>query len=279
MKYAEVVFTCKGGEEWQKDLLIQDLAAMGFDTFEDTDEGFAGYIAAAKFDRNVLEVLLIGQPEGFVVDYTYQEIQPQNWNKVWESNFDPIVIDEVCYIRATFHEPKPSYDYEIIIDPKMAFGTGHHQTTSMMVRYILENEMKGANVLDMGCGTGILAILAAKKGAKQVLAIDYDPVCIESTEENLVLNKVTDIQTAIGSVEQLGEQKFDVIFANINRNILLDHLSAYAAAMEPGGKLYLSGFFVEKDLEIMNAEAKRIGFAYQEHQEDGKWAASKYVRI
>lgn len=277
MKYAEVVFSCKGGEEWQKDLLIQDLAAMGFDTFEDTNEGFAGYIAAGQFDRNALEVLLIGQPEGFVVDYTYEEIQSQNWNKIWESNFEPIVIDEVCYIRATFHQSKPNFDYEIIIDPKMAFGTGHHQTTSMMVRYILRSELKGARVLDMGCGTGILAILSAKKGAEQVLAIDYDPVCIESAEENLLLNGVSNTKTAIGSVEQLGDLKFDAIFANINRNILLDHLPAYAAALESGGKLFLSGFFVEQDLEILNKEAERNGLMYQEHQEDGKWAASAYV--
>lgn len=279
MKYSEVIFTCKGGEDWQKDLLIQDLAALGFDTFEDRDSGFAGYIASEQFDRNAVELLLIQQPEGFVVDYEYHEIVSQNWNEVWESNFNPIVIDEVCYIRATFHQPRLDFDYEIIIDPKMAFGTGHHQTTSMMVRFILKQDLQGAKVLDMGCGTGILAILAGKRGAQNIVAIDNDPVCISSTDENILLNNISNISTVVGSVDQLDGRIFDVILANINRNILIDHLPTYAKSIKKGGDLYLSGFFEDHDLEIINKKAQEVGFVYQQHQVDGNWAASHYIML
>ncbi|WP_257093365.1 50S ribosomal protein L11 methyltransferase [Sphingobacterium sp. E70] len=146
-----------------KDLLVSDLADIGFDTFEDTESGFAAYIPAANLDLQALETLMLNLDEGFEVDYKVQEIENQNWNKLWESNFNPIEVGGQCYVRATFHDAKPDFPYEIIIDPKMSFGTGHHQTTSMMLQYILENDFEGKQVLDMGCGTGILAILASKK--------------------------------------------------------------------------------------------------------------------
>src|SRR5690606_13495459 len=191
MRYCEVIFTCKGGEVWQKDLLIQDVAALGFDTFEDRENGFSGYLPYAQFDASSLDQLLIGQAEGFLVDYEYREIQHENWNAVWESNFQPIVVADRCYVRATFHEARPEFPLEIVIDPKMAFGTGHHQTTAMMMEYILEQDsLQGLSVLDMGCGTGILAILAGKLGANPILAIDYDPICVESTIENVQLNNI-----------------------------------------------------------------------------------------
>ncbi len=280
MRYSEVLFTCKGGEDWQKDLLIQDLAGLGFDSFEDRAHGFAGYIPAAQFDPATLDQLLIGQPVGFLVDYEYREIKPENWNAVWESNFNPITIADRCHVRATFHESRPDYPIEIVIDPKMAFGTGHHQTTSMMMHYLLglSEEISGKSVLDMGCGTGILAILAGKLGADPILAIDNDPVCVESTLENAQLNNINNIITKAGSTELIGDRIFDFIFANINRNILLDHLEFYQKALNKGAMLFLSGFYESGDLDVIRNRALEKGLKYLNHRTDTLWAAACFVK-
>lgn len=279
MRYCEVIFTCRGGEDWQKDLLVQDLAALGFDSFEDSKDGFKGYLPAAQFDAAVLDQLLIGQPIGFLVDYECREIKPENWNAVWESNFSPLTIADRCHVRATFHEARPEYPLEIVIDPKMAFGTGHHQTTAMMMKYILNlQNMQGSSVLDMGCGTGILAILAGKLGADPILAIDNDPVCTVSTGENARLNNVHNIFTKTGSVESIDGKPFDFIFANINRNILLDHLASYANAMKVGSTLLISGFYEKDDLEIIRNQAIIFGLEYEDHQIDGEWASAQFIK-
>ena len=212
------------GEGWQEDILIDALGDLGFDTFESRERGFAAYIASEKLDLQALESLLIHQPIGFEVSYTVNEIPPQNWNSVWERNFEPVVVADQCYIRATFHPAVSTYPYEIVIDPKMAFGTGHHQTTALMVRQMLSGRFEGKSVLDMGCGTGILAILAAKLGASSVLAVDNDPVCVASVEENKIRNGAVHIVTQCGSVEVIRNQRFDIILANINRNILLEQI-------------------------------------------------------
>ena len=278
MKYSEVIFTCKGGEDWQRDLLIHDLAGIGFDTFESKVDGFAAYIATEQLDLQFLESLLIHQPAGFDVDYKIKEILPRNWNAVWESNFEPVVIADQCYIRATFHEPQPAYPYEIIIDPKMAFGTGHHQTTSLIIQYMLETEFEGKKVLDMGCGTGILAILAAKLGASEVLAIDNDPVCVASVEENRTRNGVAHVSTECGSVDLIIGRQFDVILANINRNILLDQMNAYSQPLETAGELYISGFYDGDDLEVLKAAAARNALGYDSHKELDGWVASRFIK-
>ena len=159
MRYSAVRFTSDGIQDWQQDLLIADLADIGFDTFEDTSEGFDAYIPTSNLDIAALETVLLKQVDGYQLDYRVEDLAEQNWNQLWESNFNPITVDGQCHVRATFHTPQPQYAYEIVIDPKMSFGTGHHQTTSMMLSYILENDMADRMVLDMGCGTGILAIL------------------------------------------------------------------------------------------------------------------------
>lgn len=278
MKYTAVIFTCKGGEDWHRDLLMHDLAGLGFDTFESRDNGFTGYIASEQLDLQAMEALLIHQPVGFGVTYTVTEILPQNWNEVWERNFEPVVVADQCYIRATFHSPQPAYPYEIIIDPKMAFGTGHHQTTSLMMRYMLETSFENKNVLDMGCGTGILAILAAKLGASRIWAIDNDPVCIESVEENKVLNSVAHILAACGSTELIDNQQFDVILANINRNILLNQLDNYARCLEDSGLLYISGFYNGTDLEVLKTAGAQHALAYESHKELDGWVAARFVK-
>jgi len=278
MRYTEVIFTCKGDEGWQQDVLMHELAGMGFDTFETRDNGFAGYIASEQLDLQSLESLLIHQPVGFEVAYKVKEILPQNWNEVWERNFEPVVVADQCYVRATFHPPAPAYPYEIIIDPKMAFGTGHHQTTSLMMRYLLETDLDGKTVLDMGCGTGILAILAAKLGASSVWAIDNDPVCVASVEENKVLNSVAHIVSKCGSMELIVNETFDIILANINRNSLLDQLAGYAGSLRADGLLYVSGFYDGADLAALKAVGLQYALVYEDHRVLADWAAARFVK-
>ncbi|WP_159637984.1 50S ribosomal protein L11 methyltransferase [Sphingobacterium composti Ten et al. 2007 non Yoo et al. 2007] len=278
MKYTAVNFVSADIQDWQKDLLIADLGDIGFDTFEDTEEGFSAYIPSSNLDLQALETLLLHQVVDYSLDYQVQDVKEENWNALWESNFNPIVVDDTCYVRATFHEAKPEYTYEIVIDPKMSFGTGHHQTTSMMLSYILENNFQSKNVLDMGCGTGILAILASKKGAKSVLAVDYDTICVDSVKENSELNNITNVKPLLGSKEVIEGQKFDCILANINRNILLDQMSTYADNLDSNGELYISGFYEEEDLPILRKFCEELSFSFVSNKVLDKWCAAKFIK-
>ncbi len=278
MKYTAVTFTSSNMEEWQKDLLIAELANLGFDTFEDQDQGFVAYIPAANLDIQALETALIVEAVGYDISYDVNELENKNWNQVWESNFSPIVVDDQCYVRATFHEDKPEYPYQIIIDPKMSFGTGHHQTTSMMLSFILENDFEGKSVLDMGCGTGILAILASKRGASNILAVDFDPICVESVLENKVLNQVDNIEAKLGSKEAIEGKKFNSILANINRNILMDQFDVYYADLENSGELYISGFYDGEDLDILKNKAEGLGFQFVDKKVLDTWCAAKFIK-
>lgn len=278
MKYTAVHFVSSDIQDWQKDLLIAELGEIGFDSFEDSEKGFSAYVRSANFDVQALETLLLREVDGYHLDYEIQDVEEQNWNALWESNFNPIVVDDCCYVRATFHEAKPEYTYEIVIDPKMSFGTGHHQTTSMMLSYILENDFEGKKVLDMGCGTGILAILASQKGASSVLAVDYDSVCIDSVKENCELNNISNIESRLGSKEAIAGMAFDTILANINRNILLDQMATYAADLKKGGELYISGFYVEEDLPILKQCCEEHALAYESHKALDNWCAAKFIK-
>src|SRR6201996_736041 len=203
MNYYELLFTTITTEDYQQDLLINTLGEIGFDTFEELEFGFKAYIPVADFDQHKLDKALEIYRDIFTFSYEITLIPQKNWNEVWESNFEPIAIKDNIFVRATFHEPRPEFEYEIVIDPKMAFGTGHHQTTSMMLELMLENDFAGKKVLDMGCGTGILAIMAAKLGATEITAIDYDPVCYDSTFENAALNNISNITVFCGSKEAI----------------------------------------------------------------------------
>lgn len=278
MKYSVVHFHSSDILEWQKDLLVDELASIGFDTFEDKDFGFSAYIPSDSINIQALETVLLSQVEGFQLDYTIEDIEEQNWNLLWESNFNPITIDDSIYVRATFHAPQPDFKYEIVIDPKMSFGTGHHQTTSMMLSYIVENQFEGKRVLDMGCGTGILSILASMRGAQSVLAIDFDPICVESVIENKALNHIDNIEERLGSKEVIGQSSFDVIIANINRNILLDQLDTYAEVLNTGGELYLSGFYIGEDLDIIKQKSESLNIFFKENKVLDNWCAAKFVK-
>lgn len=278
MKYTAVTFTSSTIEEWQKDLLIAELANLGFDTFEDQGQGFVAYVPSSNLDIQALETVLATEAVGYDISYQVEELENKNWNQVWESNFSPILVDDQCYVRATFHEDKPEYPYQIIIDPKMSFGTGHHQTTSMMLSFILENNFEGKRVLDMGCGTGILAILASKRGAKDILAVDFDPICVESVNENKELNQVSNIEAKLGSKEVIVGLRFDVVLANINRNILLDQFDVYASDLPDAGELYISGFYDGEDLEILREKAETLGFQFVEKKVLDTWCAAKFIK-
>jgi ribosomal protein L11 methyltransferase len=278
MNYYELTFIVEDEEGYRRDLLINALGDIGFDTFEDTDTGFNAYIPVDDFSEETLTAILNPFYEQFPLSYKTNFLEQKNWNEVWESNFKPITIADKIYVRATFHEAKPEFKYEIVIDPKMAFGTGHHQTTAMVLQLMLENDFSNKQVLDMGCGTGILAIMASKLGAAQITAIDYDPVCYESTIENAQLNNINNIIALCGSKEVIADAQYDIILANINRNILLDQMHRYAEVLKLGSEIYFSGFYETPDLEIITVEAKRLGLTYVTHKKDKDWVAAKFVK-
>lgn len=278
MNYYELLFTTITTEDYQQDLLINALGEIGFDTFEELDFGFKAYIPATDFDQNKLDEQLSLYQDMFTFSYEVTLIPQKNWNEVWESNFEPIEIGNKIFVRATFHQPRPKFPYEIVIDPKMAFGTGHHQTTSMMLELILENDFENKTVLDMGCGTGILAIMASKLGASAITAIDYDPVCYESTIENAQLNHIQNIKALCGSKEVIPDEQFDIILANINRNILLDQMQRYSEVLKVGGEIYFSGFYETPDLDIITDEARKHGLKYIIHKKNKDWVAAKFVK-
>lgn len=258
--------------------MINTLGEIGFDTFEELDFGFKAYIPSADFDEERLGEALLPYRDMFSFSYEINLIPQKNWNEVWESNFEPIEISNKIFVRATFHQPRPEFPYEIVIDPKMAFGTGHHQTTSMMLELMLDGDFCGKKVLDMGCGTGILAIMAAKLGAADITAIDYDPVCYSSTIENAQLNRVDHIEVICGSKEAIPGEKFDIIMANINRNILLDQLQRYNEVLKPGGAIYLSGFYEIPDFEIIAKEADKYDLNYITRKKDSDWVAAMFTK-
>ncbi|MRX48416.1 50S ribosomal protein L11 methyltransferase [Pedobacter puniceum] len=278
MNYYELVFTLISTEDFHQDLLINELAGIGFDTFEETDLGFKAYIKSADFNKDELDQALSAYYEMFTFKYEINLIPQKNWNEVWESNFSPIELANQVYIRATFHEPKPYFPYEIVIDPKMAFGTGHHQTTVLMLEWLLETELKDKSILDMGCGTGILAILASKLGAKEVDAIDYDELSYDSALENAALNNIQNLTAICGSKEAIPNKIYDVILANINRNILLEQIDRYATALKEGGELFMSGFYKEPDLEIIIDKARKHDLKFISHKELNNWISAKFIK-
>jgi ribosomal protein L11 methyltransferase len=278
MRYIQLTIISSNIKEYQQDLLINDLAEIGYNTFENNPQGFDAFTELNTYNSSHLEEILNSlDPE---INYTFavQEIEGRNWNEEWEKNFQPLIIGKECYVRATFHEPKPDYKYQIVIDPKLAFGTGHHQTTTMMMEYILTTSLKNQSVLDMGCGTGILAILAGMTGARELVAIDNDPVCYESAIENAALNNIQNITVLCGGKEVIPNQKFDVILANINRNILLDQMSDYAVALQPNGSIYFSGFYESPDLDLIRDAAAINNIVYQDHKKNGDWVSAFFKK-
>jgi ribosomal protein L11 methyltransferase len=257
------------------DILIAELGEAGFESFVEESEGVLAYIQKTDWSDTILEDVEILKHSGFKITHQYKEIIQENWNATWESNFKPIQVANSCVVRAPFHE-KPNVAFDIIIEPKMSFGTGHHETTHMMLQHILAHDFKGTSVLDMGCGTGVLAILAAKKGANTIDAIDIDNWCFQNSLENVARNKCEYINVYEGDVNLLADRKYDVIIANINRNILLADIPLYAKSLNENGVLFLSGFYA-KDVQIITEKCLEVALKFEKKLEKNNWVALKYV--
>ncbi|WP_106793075.1 50S ribosomal protein L11 methyltransferase [Aquimarina sp. Aq78] len=256
------------------EILIAELGYVGFESFVETENGVNAFIQSTEWDENILEGIYVLNSGEFDIQYTIEEIEQINWNKEWEKNFNPIVVDDICSVRAPFHE-KPNTKYDIIIEPKMSFGTGHHETTHMMIQHILKTDLNDKTVLDMGCGTGVLAILAKMRGAGSTDAIDIDNWCYLNTIENVERNNCEGITAYEGDASLLSGKSYDVIIANINRNILLNDIQQYVECLNPNGKLFLSGFYKE-DLNIITEECKKNHLDFIENIDRNNWIAASY---
>ncbi len=272
MDYIEVKLTIQPQKEYLYDLLSGFLAEIGFESFEKKKDSILAYIPENVYNSSVLEALIADFSYAENITYSLKSIAQINWNEEWEKYFfEPILIGNECLVHSSFHKNLPKAKYEIIIDPKMAFGTGHHETTSLMIEEILSTDFKNKKVLDMGCGTAVLAILAAKKGAQSVLAVDIDDWCVENSLENIQKNNTPEIEVLLGDASLLNGKKFDIILANINRNILQKDMATYAACLEEGGTLYMSGFYQE-DIPILEKEAKKHGLKLASNKEKNRWS-------
>lgn len=282
MNYYELRFTYQSPIETEilNDVLAAELGEIGFESFTQDEQGLQGYISDQLYDEAVLKETLAAFPlEETTIHYVCTPVESKDWNEEWEKNyFKPIRIGNDCLIRASFHEPEPGYTYTIIIDPKMAFGTGNHETTFLMISWMLEEQLAGKRLLDMGCGTAVLAILARMKGAEKVVAIDIDEWAYTNALENIRLNHTAEIEVALGGAERIAAfAPFEVIFANINRNILLQDMRHYAEALQPAGQLFMSGFYLE-DLPVIAEECQRNGLRVEGYKERHNWVAVKVVK-
>lgn len=272
MKYIQVDFNCNPNNEIVTDVLASELSEIGFESFVNSKNGLQAFIPEKLFDTEKIDENLTHFPLDAQITYSFKELEDKNWNEEWEKNyFQPIVIDDKCLIHTSFHNVEGEYEYRILIDPKMAFGTGHHQTTELILREILAMNFTTKSVLDMGCGTAILAILASMKGADKVTAIDIDEWAYRNALENVELNKMDNIRVLLGGAELLSNEMYDVIFANINRNILLEDIPAYSKVLKKEGLLIMSGFYKE-DIPDIRRKCEENGLSLIRFSELDNWA-------
>jgi ribosomal protein L11 methyltransferase len=279
MNYIELKLSLPAADPW-KDVFTSILSDAGCDSFMDGDSEttLLAYMKESDYDEEAVRQLLKENPFGVEVTYTTSVIEAQNWNALWESNYSPVLIANRCYIRAPFHPHRDDVDFEIVIEPKMSFGTAHHETTSLMIEYVLEEPLAGKELLDMGAGTGVLAILARMRGASPVTAIDNDEWAYENNIENNARNGVSDIRVILGDASALHDMHYDVIIANINRNILLRDMRYYVKVLNDNGIIFFSGFYQGEDLDAIKAEAARWGLEFVSNKEKNKWVAAKFQR-
>jgi len=279
MRYFEVTLKTTPCTTTVNDVLSAILGEIGFESFVEDENGIKAYIQQPIYDETTLKETIANIPlENVTISYNAELMEDKDWNEEWEKNFfQPIVVGDQCAIHSTFHKDIPKAKYEILINPQMAFGTGHHETTSLILEELLDAGLQNKSLLDMGCGTSILAILAAKRGAKPITAIDIDTWCVENSKENILLNKVDNITVELGDADSLqGREPFDIIIANINRNILLRDMNSYTACMHKGSEIYMSGFYVT-DIPLIREKAESLGLKFIHHKEKSNWVVVKFV--
>ena len=280
-EYIEVSLKIDPYTEENAEIMMAELAELPFESFTEADPYLKCYIPKEKYDPRNLKLFLSGLDYDFNIDFNATLMPSVNWNSVWESQFSPIVVDGLCTIKATFHKGLKRTRFNITIDPKMAFGTGHHQTTYMMCRALLRHEadIKGKIVMDMGCGTAILAILAAKMGAGHTYGIDIDAVAAASAFDNARKNRVSShVETYCGDASLLQRGKYDILLANINRNILLEDIPTYAVSLKKDGLLFVSGFYTE-DFPMICSSARRAGLEYMEQDAIDNWCCAGFRKV
>ena len=262
-------------KELGSEILIAELGEKAFESFTETETGIDAFVQKELWDETILDGIFILQSEEFNINYTFEEIEQINWNEEWEKNFEPIEVDGKCHVRAPFH-PKTEAEFDIVIEPKMSFGTGHHETTHMMIQHLLEMDVNGLKTLDMGCGTAILAILAEMKGAQPIDAIDIDNWCYLNSIENAERNNCKYITVYEGDAALLQGKKYDLIIANINRNILLNDMQSYVDCLNAGGTILFSGFY-EEDIPFIDNSCTEKGLTYIKKFQRNNWVSLKYV--
>ena len=275
INYIGYAFTASPKEP-ATEILIAQLGFAGFESFVENEDGVTAYIQEADWNAEILANIQILNSTEFKITFKEEVIEQTNWNSEWEKNFNQIQVDEKVSIRAPFHE-NPNLEFDIVIEPKMSFGTGHHETTHMMVQQLLELDLTGKKVLDMGCGTGILAIFAEMKDAKQIDAIDIDNWCYENSLENVKRNNCVNISVFEGDASLLIDKKYDVIIANINRNILLSDMNSYMNCLNKKGIILFSGFYKE-DIPVMDAEVSKYGLKLDKVIERNNWVSLRYLK-
>lgn len=268
--YLSLQFQCN---ETLTEILIAELSELAYDSFWEQDEGFEAYILEADYNEHELQQILDKYQTLGKVSFSVSRVEEKNWNVEWESNFSPIVVEDQCLVRADFHKPERPFPYEIVINPKMSFGTGHHATTYLMLSWQLEIDHSQKKVMDAGCGTGILAIMAHLKGASEIIAFDNNEWAVDNTHENFEINHCPEIKMFLGTVADIPEEeKFDIILANINRNVLLEEMDMYAARLQSDGILVLSGFY-NYDASQIEEKALASGLKVKGRKERNDWVA------
>lgn len=273
--YIEYIFEVYPKEP-ATEILIAQLGFIGFESFVENENGVTAYIQKQDWKPEILEDVFILNSDEFTITFTQNEVAQTNWNEEWEKNFNPIQVNDLVSIRAPFHE-NPNLQYDIVIEPKMSFGTGHHETTHMMIQHLLALDLENKKVLDMGCGTGILAIFAEKKGAQPIDAIDIDNWCYQNSLENIQRNGCNHITVLEGDSSLLKQKKYDIIIANINRNILISDMKTYTECLNKNGILLLSGFYKE-DVIIIENEVTKHGLSFENLLQKNNWVALKFMK-
>jgi len=263
--------------EEMKEILMAELSELGFESFQEEQDFISGYIPVSLYKKTRILSYLAKRCESYSLTYEKIRIQEENWNAIWEANFTPVLLQGKCLIRAPFHDPIPDMEYDIVIEPRMSFGTGHHETTSLMLEMLMKEDVKGKRVLDIGCGTGVLAILAFKMGAVSVEAVDMDEWAFQNASDNVRKNNASSVTVIHGDVRNIPSHEYDVILANINRNVLLEDIPAYSQHLPYSGILMVSGFYLE-DLTMIRNFAKTNNLKFQFSESRNNWTAAKFVK-